>query len=442
MDAFLPRWSRRADDVDSPQAGARRHGSGIVGSELRDSRRGDSDADGRAWTRWVTPTAFLLLAWTLPAALNVTMDLLFGEGIGANRAIGTRIVANALPWYVWAPFTPAVRRLVRARPLLRPVSATSVAAHLTLCAIVTLVFVVTLRVARHALGFPPSHAGLAASAFGWAPFTLLAYAAVAGIAHAALYARRARDEAVGRAVLAEQLARAQLDALRMQLHPHFLFNALNTISMLVRDRDVESAVQLIAELGGILRELLRDGDASIVPFRSEIDLVGRYLAIEQVRFGDRLTIEWYVEPEVLDAAVPPLILQPIVENAIRHGIARGTGAGRLRIEAAARGTSVVLSVSDDGPEGPRPVATAPESAPRRGLGLTNTRARLARLYGDTAYVRLTRTEARLTLATIVLPLTRVVPESPTPRLPAPAAFSTPDVALIRPQAASVTGRSA
>lgn len=378
-----------------------------------------SDSSGgvprlRALARWLASAALLIVAWSLPAALNVMMELLVRINPDAPAQLWQRVVATALPWYVWAPFTPVVCRLVRRRPLLRPLSLVAVGAHLGLYAVITLAFVITLQLARHALGLPPRDVGAVVNALQWSPFAFLAYAAVAGIAHAALYAKRARDEAIERAMLAEELARAQLEALRMQLHPHFLFNALNSISMLVRDRDADTAVRLIAELGGILRELLRDSAGAATSLRDEIDLVGRYLAIEQVRFGERLEIQWYIDPELLDAAVPALIMQPMVENAIRHGIARGTGPAWIRIEAASRGDTLVLTVSDNGPEGPRtatpsatPSAAQPPSAPRRGLGLANTRARLRRLYGDGAYVRLTRTEEQVTLATIALPLARV-----------------------------------
>jgi two-component system, LytTR family, sensor kinase len=187
-------------------------------------------------------------------------------------------------------------------------------------------------------------------------------------------------------------------------------------------------VQLIAELGGILRELLRDTATAVAPLRDEIDLIGRYLAIEQVRFGDRLTIEWSVDPSALDAAVPPLILQPAVENAIRHGIVRGIGIGWLRIEAAVRADTLVLSVSDNGPDGPPPV-TASARQPGHGLGLANTRGRLRRMYGDNAYLRLARTDRDITLVTIALPLTRIDPEASSP----PAAYERRPLPPLSPQ---------
>src|SRR5512146_297008 len=146
---------------------ARWEGSVRMSVEQSDSRPNDRDATGRSPAGWVATTALLILAWSLPAALNVAMDLLFGDGPGARGEIWRRTLAVALPWYVWAAFTPAVRRLVRDRPLRRPVSAMSIAAHLTLCAEVTLAFVLARRLVRHAVGLSLGRAGLVASAFGW-----------------------------------------------------------------------------------------------------------------------------------------------------------------------------------------------------------------------------------------------------------------------------------
>jgi LytS/YehU family sensor histidine kinase len=182
----------------------------------------------------------------------------------------------------------------------------------------------------------------------------------------------------------------------MQLHPHFLFNALNTIAMLVREHDADTAVRLTAELGALLRELLRRGTATEVPLRQELELLGRYLAIEQVRFGERLRVVRRIEPDTLDAAVPPLVLQPLVENALRHGIAPSPGPGVLTIGASLRDRVLVLTVRDNG-AGP-----VREPAGGLGLGLPNTRERLRRQYGDEAYVRLAR-DPDGTLATVVVP---------------------------------------
>jgi two-component system, LytTR family, sensor kinase len=181
------------------------------------------------------------------------------------------------------------------------------------------------------------------------------------------------------AELSAQLARAQMSALKMQLQPHFLFNTLNAITVLVRQQSVARAEEMLGRLGDLLRCVLDEGEAQEVPLHRELDYVRLYLSIEQVRFAERLTVAIEVEPAVLDAAVPHMALQPIVENALRHGIGRTSAAGTIRISASAAGESVVIRVTDDGPGFAG--ADGPEGW---GIGVANTRARLAQLYGDAA----------------------------------------------------------
>src|SRR5262245_40790860 len=176
--------------------------------------------------------------------------------------------------------------------------------------------------------------------------------------------------------LETQLAQAQLQSLKMQLHPHFLFNTLHAISALMDD-DVKAARRMIARLSELLRLTLENAGQQEFSLRQELDALERYLEIEQIRFQDRLTVRLAVAPETLDASVPNLILQPIVENAIRHGIAPRSSAGWIEIRAERREGMVELQVIDDGP-GLQPAG----EELREGIGLTNTRARLRQLYGD------------------------------------------------------------
>ena len=194
---------------------------------------------------------------------------------------------------------------------------------------------------------------------------------VAG-AHAYVYYLEAREASE----LREQLARAQLEALRMQLHPHFLFNTLHTIATLTRARRTDSAVGMISGLAELLRSSLRQG-AQEVSLREELDLLGIYLDIEQERFADRLHVTLDIAPDTMDAKVPSLLLQPLVENAIRHGIGRRPEASSVRVTAARVGTALALEVRDDGP------GFEPEDpSPGHRIGLTNARLRLRRLYGS------------------------------------------------------------
>jgi signal transduction histidine kinase len=181
------------------------------------------------------------------------------------------------------------------------------------------------------------------------------------------------------AELRTQLVRAQMSALKMQLHPHFLFNTLNAIMVLVRQQSAARAEEMLGRLSDLLRCVLDEGEAQEVPLHRELDYVRLYLAIEQVRFEDRLRVTIAADPAVLDAAVPHMALQPLVENALRHGIARTSAAGTIQISASAAGDTVVIQVKDDGPG-----FTGTERPEGWGIGLANTRARLAQLYGDRA----------------------------------------------------------
>lgn len=170
---------------------------------------------------------------------------------------------------------------------------------------------------------------------------------------------------------------ARLAMLRMELHPHFLFNALNAISGLVRRGENEAAVTMLARLGTLLRRTMDGHTTQETRLGDELDLLEQYLAIERVRFGERLDVSVEVEASLFDALVPALVLQPIVENALRHGLSRVPGPGTVRVSAERERESLVLCVRDSGP------GFGPGSSERGGgVGLSNTRARLAQLYGD------------------------------------------------------------
>jgi len=205
---------------------------------------------------------------------------------------------------------------------------------------------------------------------------LLAYLLIVTLAQVGRYLQLFRERERQAAALATQLARAELQVLKMQLQPHFLFNALNSISELVH-RDPRSADRLIARLGHLLRlSLDQAAGHQMVPLRQELEFLRAYLEIELTRFRDRLTVELEVGPEVLDAAVPTLLLQPLVENAIRHGVAPRPGGGRVVFRAQRQGERLAIEVWDDGPGFPAgPLGFA------EGLGIRNTRERLRQLFG-------------------------------------------------------------
>ena len=198
--------------------------------------------------------------------------------------------------------------------------------------------------------------------------------------------------------LERQLTQAHLSALKMQLQPHFLFNTLNTIMVLVRQQKGAEAEEMLARLSDLLRCVLEDVQAQEVPLTRELEYLQLYLSIEQVRFQDRLHVDVAADPEVLDAALPHMALQPIVENAIRHGIGRSSTAGSISISACRVGDNMEIRIQDDGPG----LAPANGSA-GTGIGLANTRARLREMYGDAAGLTVRNADEGGVLATMVLP---------------------------------------
>jgi signal transduction histidine kinase len=198
--------------------------------------------------------------------------------------------------------------------------------------------------------------------------------------------------------LQSQLMRAQLNALKMQLQPHFLFNTLNAITALVCQQKSRDAELMLGYLGDLLRGVLEDVDAQEVSLRRELEYLQLYLAIEQVRFPDRLRVVVSADPAAQEASVPQFILQPIVENAIRHGIGRSSSAGRLLISASKAGGKVELRVEDDGPGLP-----SGDLSHGEGIGLSNTRSRLQQLYGSDASVEIKNRDSGGVLVTLSFP---------------------------------------
>jgi LytS/YehU family sensor histidine kinase len=189
-----------------------------------------------------------------------------------------------------------------------------------------------------------------------------------------LYYSRYREGELRSAHLSAQLAQAQLQALRTQLHPHFLFNTLNAISTLVH-KNPEVADRMIARLSDLLRLTLENVGVQEVRLAQELEFLEGYLEIERMRFADRLEVRMQIAPETLDARAPYLILQPLVENAIRHGIAPRAAPGRVEVRAERRNGMLVLEVRDNGP------GISPKGKMKDGVGISSTRARLERLYG-------------------------------------------------------------
>ncbi|MBC7910571.1 MAG: histidine kinase [Pyrinomonadaceae bacterium] len=206
--------------------------------------------------------------------------------------------------------------------------------------------------------------------------SLFFYWGILGVNYAIDYYRKFRERELRASQLETRLAQARLQVLKMQLHPHFLFNTLNAISELVY-KDPESAEQMITNLSDLLRLSLENVGVQEVPLKQELDFLNKYVEIEQTRFHDRLRMSMSIEPEALDASVPNMILQPLVENAIRHGIGPRSSGGCIEIGADRVDGMLHLFVRDDG----RGLLGGEQQALKEGVGLANTRARLSHLYG-------------------------------------------------------------
>jgi signal transduction histidine kinase len=316
----------------------------------------------RWWLLWAAAAGW----WTLEGFTTATsfyhMSQAAGTGLTWQRALQT---AMASAW-LWVPLTALALWLAGRFPLDRdgwrralPVHA---AGALAACVARALAVVALNTWAGWYEELPPFRQVLLTSVGN----NLFLYLMLVGVGHALVYARRYRERD-------EQLARAELRSLQMQLHPHFLFNTLNTVNALVRT-DPDAAERMIARLSVLLRHALDGVGVQEVPLEEELRVLRSYLEIEQVRFEDRLRVEWRIAPETYQARVPHLLLQPLVENAIRHGITPSAAEGTVQIVAERRDGSLHLAVRDDG------VGMRAPAAPE-GVGLANTRTRLRQLYG-------------------------------------------------------------
>ena len=323
------------------------------------------------------------LAWTLVGLVSGSKaSVLFVRYLTAPVSRAALVWWQVAVWWLWGLFTPLVLALGRRFPLerdrLRRNAWLHIAGSLLFAAAHMAVSSYTGQLVLPVdMGRLPFRTVFLNTVLNDLHFELLIYWGVLGSGYAYNYYRRYRERELAAAHLQRQLAEAQLQALKMQLHPHFLFNTLNTIATLARKQEMDAVVQMLAGLGDLLRHTLEQADKQEVPLREELDFIERYLALEQARFHDRLTVRMKIAPETLTAAVPSLILQPLVENAVRHGVTKHATAGVIEISAARAAGKLRLLVSDDGPGLPDAFSVETE-----GIGLRNTRARLARLYGD------------------------------------------------------------
>jgi signal transduction histidine kinase len=290
------------------------------------------------------------------------------------------LALNLTYWYSWALLVPPMLWIARRYRFERQRWRRAAAAHAVGVLVTTFAHAalwVTARVlimywmADREVGW---WAVVSERFFLYFDWEMMAYWAVVALSNALDFYRESQERAVAAAQLETRLAEAQLQALQRQLHPHFLFNTLHTISALMH-RDVEAADAMLARLSDLLRLTLDQVGMQTVPLKNELDFVAKYLDIEKTRFGDRLRAGIQAEPGTLDASVPNFILQPLVENAIKHGIGPKVGVGHVHVAAERAGEWLRLTVRDDG----RGVLPEKLTAFNMGVGLGNTRSRLEHL---------------------------------------------------------------
>jgi two-component system, LytTR family, sensor kinase len=359
---------------------------------------------GRPWTAWL----LVLGGWTL-VGLGYFFSQAYAETQSGVLSVGWLPLLGfslGTAW-IWAALTPLVLWLTR--------TANFGAGRARSAAIYVLTgagFFLVSGVLEWVLGLATgmhSPGQFRATLFSECVETrLLAYLAIITLGWSARYFALYRSRHLDASELEARLAKTHLQVLKTQLQPHFLFNTLNTVAELVHT-EPEAADQMITRLGRLLRLSLDHAGHQVVPLRQEADFLRVYIDIEQVRFQDRLQVVWDLAPDTLDAAVPTLLWQPVLENAIRHGVTPLAGRGRIVIVSRQEGDDLVLEIRDNG------MGLPPGGAPREGVGLRNIRERVNQLYGPQARFTLGPALGGGTIATLRLPFTHCeAPHTPVP----------------------------
>ena len=325
----------------------------------------------------------MVVIWSGIALFDATETVLGMRADGMHHAWGRLFATELLCWLPFALMTPLILRLGRQYPptQLRPFSTWAV--HVG-----TFLVMNTLEAAwmawliwnlnPFAVTPPPGPYGQLLFTKFYAGFVvcLMLYAAILAVGHLLDAHERLAWARTETARLNEQLSKAQLEALRRQIEPHFLFNTLNSIAGLVREKKNDAAVSMIVRLSEFLRRVTQDSGRQLVPLADEMEFVEKYLEIQKVRFAERLQLSVNVPAELRPAQVPSLLLQPIVENAIKHGIAKRTQGGAIQISAARNNGTLTIRIYNDGPALPLGWQTADT-----GVGIANVRTRMQGLYG-------------------------------------------------------------
>jgi two-component system, LytTR family, sensor kinase len=312
--------------------------------------------------------------WTL-LGVAFASQFYFSSAQFGNPVSWSRALAYSLAdWWTFAALSLPAIWLARREPIERPHRLRAVSLHV----LASVAFSFAYISLRAAIAVWQSSNDSFAQSFKFLLFktwnlNLVVYWFIVSVSLALDYGRKLRERELRAAELEKRLTEARLQALQMQLNPHFLFNTLHAISSLMH-QDVEAADRMLVRLSDLLRRALDTTDTQEVTLREEIEFLRSYAEIEQTRFGERLKIEMNIAPETLDAFVPNLVLQPLVENAIKHGIEPHARGGRVVVSAKRQGETLRLEVRDNG-------GGIPNGALHDGIGLSNTRSRLAQLYG-------------------------------------------------------------
>jgi two-component system LytT family sensor kinase len=362
---------------------------------------------------WLRRWLVLAALWSIPGVVQATsiyaVYMIKGDD---SLSLGTALIWRIPEWQVWALATPLILWAGKRWPVTRAPWKT-VPIHLVLA---TAIMFVDITVYFH-LGRVLSSESWFDEPYGDVAlvfllknifFELVIYGAVLIADQAIAYQRRYREAQLAQSQLEARLVEAQLDALKQQLHPHFLFNTMNAITVLMRKGETASAIRMLNGLSELLRRSLTSLRVGWVSLAEELDFIERYLEIETTRFPDRLRVTMDISDEARRAKFPSLLLQPIVENAIEHGIAPRIDGGRITIRARVRGDRLSIEVADDGAglTGESPGSRHRESADspqHHGVGLDNVRKRLAQLYPDRHTVKLVPGDPRGTVTAIDIP---------------------------------------
>ncbi|HVF31119.1 MAG TPA: histidine kinase [Pyrinomonadaceae bacterium] len=343
----------------------------------------------RRFVKWLGIWA----VWTLFALFFASQFALQNQ-LSPNPVAFWRILTwQLVSGYIWFGISPVILMLAKRFPLDKGKWKTSLPLHIVACVAICLTQLAINALVLPQMGYPANREF--PNFFEAYKFfvlvnlhlSFLIYMAVVGIWSAYSYYQRYRERELQASQLEARLAQSRLQVLKMQLHPHFLFNTLNAISELIY-KDPESADRMLTDLSDLLRLSFENLEVQEIPLKQELEFLEKYLEIEQMRFQDRLSINMRISPDTLDASVPNMILQPLVENAIKHGIAPRSSGGRIDINAVRSNGHLQIDVSDDGLGVPfGDVDNLPE-----GVGLSNTRRRLKHLYGDKHRFDLTQLE--------------------------------------------------